>query len=80
MRALVCHEITDDLSGVEIREVDTPIPGDDEVLIKVHATSINFPRHFAVSGQVSAETRTPIYTGHGHFRDRRRDGVRCRGV
>ena len=43
MRALVCHKITDDLSGVEVREIEKPTPGPGEVLVKVAATSINFP-------------------------------------
>ena len=43
MRALVCHKITDDLSGVEVRELEKPTPGPGEVLVKVAATSINFP-------------------------------------
>ena len=43
MRALVCHRITDDLSGLEIRNIDTPTPGPGQVLVKIHATSINFP-------------------------------------
>lgn len=63
MRALVCHEITDDLSGVEIREVDTPIPGDDEVLIKVHATSINFPDILLCQGKYQLKLDPPFTPG-----------------
>lgn len=42
MRALVCDAITDDLSGVAIREVSVPEPGPGQVLVRVAAASVNF--------------------------------------
>ena len=40
MRAIVYHKYgTPDV--LELKEVDKPVPKDDEVLIKVHAVSIN---------------------------------------
>ena len=35
--ALVCSEITDDLSGVQINEIETEDPTGNEVLIRVKA-------------------------------------------
>ena len=58
MRALVCHKLCEDFSGVNIRDVPTPVPGPGEVLIKVRATSNQLSGLAAVSGKVSAETRT----------------------
>lgn len=63
MRALVCHKITDDLSGVEIRDVDRPEPGDGEVLIKVQATSINFPDILLCQGKYQLKLEPPFTPG-----------------
>lgn len=63
MRALVCHKITDDLSGIDIREVDTPVPGPGEVLIKVEATSINFPDILLCQGKYQLKLPPPFTPG-----------------
>ena len=63
MRALVCHQITDDLSGVEVRDVDVPNPGADEVLIKVEATSINFPDILLCQGKYQLKLDPPFTPG-----------------
>src|SRR5437762_8750729 len=40
MKAVVYHQYgTPDV--LELKEIDKPVPGDDEVLVKVHAVSIN---------------------------------------
>ena len=49
--ALVCSEITDDLSGVEIKETETEAPTGNEVLIKVKAASVNFPDLLMTQGK-----------------------------
>ncbi len=63
MRALVCHEITEDLSGVDIREVATPVPGAGEVLIKIEATSINFPDILLCQGKYQLKLTPPFTPG-----------------
>jgi len=63
MKALVCHKITDDLSGVELRDVEMPVPGADEVLIKVHATSINFPDILLCQGKYQLKLEPPFTPG-----------------
>ncbi len=63
MRALVCHKITDDLSGVEVREIDRPQPGPGEVLIKVAATSINFPDILLCQGKYQLKLDPPFTPG-----------------
>lgn len=63
MRALVCHKITDDLSGVELREVKTPTPGPGEVLVKVHATSINYPDILLCQGKYQLKLEPPFTPG-----------------
>ncbi len=63
MRAFVCHEITDDLSGVSIREVERPKPGAGEVLIQVRATSINFPDILLCQGKYQLKLDPPFTPG-----------------
>jgi len=63
MRALVCHEITDDLSGIDIREVETPKPGPGELLIQVRATSINFPDILLCQGKYQLKLDPPFTPG-----------------
>ena len=63
MRALVCHEMTEDLSGVEVRDVTVPKPGPDEVLIKVHATSINYPDILLCQGKYQLKLEPPFTPG-----------------
>ena len=43
MKALVCHTITDDFSGLAVRDLPIPTPARGEVLVKVKAASLNFP-------------------------------------
>lgn len=63
MRALVCHKITDDLSGVEVREVETPTPGPGEVLIEIKATSVNFPDILLCQGKYQLKLEPPFTPG-----------------
>ena len=63
MRALVCHALTDDLSGVEVRDIETPTPGAGEVLIKVRATSINYPDILLCQGKYQLKLEPPFTPG-----------------
>ena len=36
---------------VELRELEKPVPGDDEVLVRVHATSVNMTDWYGVTGR-----------------------------
>lgn len=36
---------------VEIREIDKPVPGDEEVLVRVHASSVNMVEWYEVAGK-----------------------------
>jgi NADPH2:quinone reductase len=63
MRALVCHQISEDWSGVEVRDVDKPSPGPGEVLIKVHAASINFPDLLICQGNYQLRLDPPFTPG-----------------
>jgi len=63
MRALVCHKLSDDFSGVEIRDVEMPVPGPGEVRIKVRATSINFPDLLLCQGKYQLKLEPPFTPG-----------------
>ena len=63
MRALVCDEITDDLSGVSVREVDPPTPGPGEVLLQIKATSVNFPDILICQGKYQLKLEPPFTPG-----------------
>ncbi len=36
---------------VEVREIEAPVPGDEEVLVRVHATSLNMVEWYEVAGR-----------------------------
>jgi NADPH2:quinone reductase len=63
MRALVCHTLTDDLSGVDVRDVPKPTPKPGEVLIKVAATSVNFPDILLTQGKYQLKLEPPFTPG-----------------
>lgn len=63
MRALVCHTLSEDFSGVDIRDVEKPLPGPGEVLIKVRATSINYPDLLLCQGKYQLKLEPPFTPG-----------------
>ena len=63
MKAFVCDEITEDLSGVSIREVQLPEPGPGEVRVKVRAVSVNFPDILLCQGKYQLKLEPPFTPG-----------------
>tara|TARA_R110000782_G_scaffold193013_1_gene282620 strand:+ start:20 stop:997 length:978 start_codon:yes stop_codon:yes gene_type:complete len=63
VRALVCHTITDDFSGTEIRDVPMPRPGPGEVLVRVKAASVNFPDLLLTQGKYQLKLEPPFTPG-----------------
>ena len=51
MRAAVRDRFGAPSEVVEVREVETPVPTEDEVLVRVHAASLNFGDWYAVEGR-----------------------------
>jgi NADPH:quinone reductase-like Zn-dependent oxidoreductase len=51
MKAAVHERFGAPENVVEIREIETPEPGDDEVLVRVRATSANIAEWYAVTGR-----------------------------
>jgi NADPH:quinone reductase len=63
MRAYVVSEITEDLSGAAVKEVPMPAPGPGEVLIKVRASSVNFPDVLMGQGKYQHKPPLPFTPG-----------------
>lgn len=63
MRALVCHALSDDFSGVDVRDIPIPAPGPGQVRIKVRATSINFPDLLLCQGKYQLKLEPPFTPG-----------------
>lgn len=63
MKALVCHALTDDLSGVDIRDVPMPEPKPGEVRIKVAACSVNYPDILLTQGKYQLKLEPPFTPG-----------------
>jgi len=63
MRALVCHELSDDLSGVDLRDAAMPEPGQGEVRIRLRAVSVNFPDILLTQGKYQLKLEPPFTPG-----------------
>lgn len=63
MRALVCHALSDDFSGVDVQDIPVPDPGPGQVRIKVRATSINFPDLLLCQGKYQLKLEPPFTPG-----------------
>lgn len=62
-RALVCHTLSDDLSGVAMRSLPTRLPGPGEVLLRVRAASLNFPDYLMTQGKYQFRPPLPFVPG-----------------
>ncbi len=63
MRALVCHDISDDFSGVSVRDLPLPEPGPGEVRIRIRAASLNFPDLLLCQGKYQLKLEPPFTPG-----------------
>lgn len=63
MRAFTCQALSDDLSGCVMSDVDMPIARAGEVLISVHATSVNFPDILMCQGKYQFKPDPPFVPG-----------------
>lgn len=62
-RALVCHKLSSDLSGLEFREISTPEPGPGEVLVAIRAAALNFPDLLMSDGKYQFKPELPFVPG-----------------
>lgn len=63
MRALVCHALSADFSGVELADVAAPQPGPGQALIRVRAASVNFPDLLMCQGLYQFKPEPPFIPG-----------------
>jgi len=62
MRAVVVHE-WGDLDDLKIEDVPSPVPGEGEVLIEVHAAGVNFADLLIVKGEYQHKPAFPFSPG-----------------
>jgi NADPH2:quinone reductase len=63
LKALVCHQITDDFSGLEVRDIPVPQPGEGDVLVRVKAAGVNFPDLLMSQGKYQFKPELPFTLG-----------------
>ena len=63
MRTMRVHELSEDISVLQMDEVDLPPPGPDEVRLDLKACSINFPDILMVQGKYQFKPDLPFAPG-----------------
>ena len=63
MRALVCDTLTDDFSGLSLKDIPIPEVGKGEVLVRVSAASVNFPDLLMSQGKYQMKPELPFTQG-----------------
>jgi len=63
MRAIVCEAFTSP-ENLNIKEVDDPVPGDDEVLVRIKATGLGFVDALTVAGLYQIKPPLPFIPGN----------------
>ncbi len=63
MQALQVLALTKDMSGVGLSNLDRPVPGKGQVLIRVRAASVNFPDLLMTRGEYQMKPDPPFTLG-----------------
>jgi NADPH2:quinone reductase len=63
MQALRVERLSDDLSGVALRDIANPVRGADEVLVRVRAASLNYPDLLMTRGGYQFKPEVPFTAG-----------------
>ena len=63
MKALVCSQITDDLSGLSVGDVPVPEPMAGQVRVRVEAAAVNFPDLLMSQGKYQFKPELPFVQG-----------------
>ena len=63
IRAVRCHEISDDISTVSLDELELPDPGPGEVQVRVKACAVNFPDILMIQGKYQHKPPLPFAPG-----------------
>jgi len=62
-RTLQCEFLSEDMSGIKLVTKDIPEPTPDEILIKVKASSVNFPDYLMAQGKYQHKPDLPFGLG-----------------
>ena len=62
MKAVVCTRLGGP-ADLELREVDTPVPGPGQIRVKVTAAGVNFPDNLIISGKYQERPELPFVPG-----------------
>jgi len=63
MRALQIDRLSDDLSGADLVDMETPAPKDGEVLVRIRAASLNYPDLLMTQGKYQFKPELPFVSG-----------------
>ncbi|MAP95054.1 MAG: NADPH:quinone oxidoreductase [Ponticaulis sp.] len=63
MKAFVCSEITEDLSGTQLTDIAEPEPAPGEVKIHIRAASLNYPDILMCQGRYQFKPELPFVVG-----------------
>ena len=63
MKALVVERLSDDLSGLALKEIPPPSPAENEVEIEVRAASLNYPDLLMTHGAYQFKPALPFVSG-----------------
>lgn len=63
MKAVRVHDLTGDLSGVELVDIPDPVRTEGEVLVRVRAASLNYPDLLMTQGKYQFKPEPPFTAG-----------------
>lgn len=63
MKAFVCHQLSDDLSGASFSDIAEPEAGPGEVKVRIRAASVNFPDVLMCQGKYQFKPDLPFIVG-----------------
>ena len=62
MKAIVCTKYGP-FDALQLTEIPTPVPGDDQVLVKIYASSVNYNNPIRVNGKMLMKPLAGIVLG-----------------
>ena len=63
MQALLVERLSEDLSGVALRDIPCPVPGAADVLVRIRAASLNYPDLLMTRGGYQFKPEVPFIAG-----------------
>lgn len=63
MRALVVSELAPGYGGLSVQDIEKPVPGPGQVLVRVRAASVNFPDLLQTEGKYQHKPDLPFVAG-----------------